>query len=139
MAPQIVTNFEKEFLPCLEDYAQQLRQRFPRFSMKVCAVSLKGMDGHSLFLDFWREGSEGDEPNCISLEIGIRNLGGETVLCNLGICWGADGIPPRDSLDCLGEPVPWGPVALGKIRSDLPKLQRDLEQCLGAWEATYLK
>ena len=136
MAPQIVADFEKEFLPCLEDYAQQLRHRFPRFSMKVSAVSLKGMDGHSLFLDCWREGSEGEEPNCVSLEIGIRNRAGETVLCNLGVGWGAEGNPPRDSLDCLDESVLWGPVALGKIKSDLPKLQRDLEECLEAWEVT---
>jgi len=139
MTAQIVANFEKEFLPCLEDYAQQLRQRFPHFSIKVSADSFKEIDGHSLFLDCWREESEGEEPNCVSLEIGIRNRAGETVLCNFGVCWGADGNPPRDSLDCLDEAILWGPVGVGKIKSDLPKLLRDLEGCLEAWEATYLK
>lgn len=139
MSPQVVADFEREFLSCLEDYARQLRQRFPRFSMRVDAASFKGIDGHSLFLDCWREGSEGEEPNCVALEIGIRNRAGETILYTLDVCWGGDGIPPRDSLDCLDEAILWGPAAVGKIKSDLPKLQRDLEECLKAWEETYVK
>jgi hypothetical protein len=139
MTPQLVADFEAEVLPCLEDYAQQLRKRFPRFSAKVGSASLGGADVHLVFLDCWREKSEGKEPNCVSLEIGIRIRDGETILCALDVCWGGDGTPPRDALDCLDEAVPWRQAALEKIKNNLPKLMCDLEECLKAWEATYLK
>lgn len=134
MTPQVVADFEEKFLPCLEDYAQQLRQRFPRFSAKVGSASLGADDGHFVFLDCWREKSEGREPNCVSLEIGIRIRDGETILCMLDVCWGGDGAPPRNSLDCLDEAVLWGPAALEKIKSNLSKLLCDLEESLKAWE-----
>ncbi len=139
MKPEIVAEPEAECIPRLKEYVQELPRRFPRFSANVGSGSLPATDGHLVFLDCSRQGSAAQEPNCVSLEVGVRNRADQAILCMLDVCWGGDGIARREALDCLEEAVPWGASALKNIRTALPALKADLEECLKSRQTTYLK
>ena len=139
---EIIAQLESECLQRFEIMASGLRTRHPDFRIVVGAGSVGGnteFQGHHVFIDCYREGSANPEPNCVALEICIRDLDGTPTLCTLDVTWGGDGIAPCDSIDHLPNPLPWGNDAVRKIEAHIPLLESELDSCLKAWEDTYLQ
>lgn len=137
---EIIAQFESECLPQFESIAIALRSRHPSFRIVVGAGSVGGntaFQGHNAYIDCDREGSTKPEPNCVALEVCIRDLDRVPTLCSLGIAWGADGIAPCNSTDHLPDSMLWNEDASRLIHSRLPTLESELEFCLKAWENAY--
>lgn len=138
----VVETLEARYLPLLRDAAARLRERHPSFSIRAGSGpvgSLTTFQGYNLYLEADRPESANPEPNCVALTICVRDLPGSPLLCDLGVGWGGDGVPPAlGGCEALGSAeIPFGPEALRRIDEALPQLERHLDRCLIDWEATY--
>jgi len=137
---EAIAQLESECLPRFESIATALRARHPDFRIVVGSGSVGGnteFQGHHAFIDCDREGSLNPEPNCVALEVCIRDLDCVPTLCSLDVAWGGDGVAPCDTTDHLPDSIPWDGEAVRLIQSRLPILESELEFCLNAWENTY--
>ena len=137
---EIIAELEAECMQRFEEIAQALRLRYPQFRIKAGSGPVGGntqFQGHHVYIDCDREASEDPEPNCVALEVCVRNLDIDPTLCTLHVTWGGDGVAPSDTADHLAENVRWSDGAVDLIRSTLPKLAVELHSCLQAWEDTY--
>ena len=135
----VVETLESRYLPLLNQAAARLGERHPAFTINVGSGSIGGattFQGHHLYLEAVRPNSDSPEPNCVALEICVRDLPGDAILCSLDVAWGGDGVPPSRGLDLLSAEVPFA-EALQLIDEALPQLERHLDVCLRHWELTY--
>jgi hypothetical protein len=138
---EIISQLESECLPHFESIASELRSKHPEFRIVVGSGSVGGnttFQGHHAYIDCDREGSANPEPNCIALEVCVRDLDHEPTLCTLDVGWGGDGVAPCETVDNLPGEVPWGQDAIDLIRLHLSSLESELDHCLTAWEDSYL-
>jgi hypothetical protein len=136
----VVEILETRYLPLLDEAAARLRAKHPTFTINVGSASVGGattFQGHDVYLEALRPNSADPEPNCVALDIGVRDLPGTPTLCSLDVAWGGDGIAPADGLDLLPAEVPFTTEALRSIDAALPRLVEHLELCLHKWEAAY--
>jgi hypothetical protein len=138
----VVQTLEARYLPLLRQTAARLRERHPTFTVNAGSGpvgSLTTYQGHNLYVEADRPNSADPEPNCVALEICVRDVPGTPILCGLGVAWGADGIPPATGgFDPLGvTEIVFGPQALQAIDDALPELERHLDRCLSDWEIAY--
>ena len=135
-----VDTLESRYLPMLTDLAIRIRERHPTFTVKVGSGPVgraTSFQGHHVYLECYRLESVDPEPNCIALELCMRDLLGTPKLCSLGVTWGGDGTPPSEGMEWLEEDVAFGQNAIDEIDEALPQLQEHLEGCLFDWESTY--
>jgi hypothetical protein len=137
----VVQTLESRYLPLLEQAAARLRETHETFQFNVgsgSVGSLTTFQGHHAYLEAWRHDVKNDRvPNCVALEVCVRDLPGKPTLCDLGVGWGGDGVPPSDGLDLLPREIAFGPEALALIDAALPQLEMHLDRCLRDWEAAY--
>ena len=136
----VVETLESRYLPLLKQAAARLAERHHTFTINVGSGSVGGattFQGHHLYLEAVRPNSDSSEPNCVALEICVRNLPGDATLCSLDVAWGGDGVPPSRGLDLLPAEVPFDTEALRLIDEALPQLERHLDLSLRDWELTY--
>jgi hypothetical protein len=136
----VVETLEARYLPLLNQAAARLGEKHPTFKVNVGSGSVGGATtfrGHDVYLEAFRPGSADPEPNCLALEICVRDLADTPTLCTLGVAWGGDGIPPSDGLDLLPADVVFAPDALRIIDEALPRLEDHFYHCLCDWEAAY--
>jgi hypothetical protein len=137
---EVIAELAAVCIPRLEKFAEGLRSRHPCFRIKVGGGSVgsnTAFQGYNVFIDCDREGSEDPEPNCVALEICVRDLDREPALSTRDVTWGGDGIAPCDTTDHLPEHIQWSQDAINLILSTLPALESELDSCLDAWENTY--
>jgi hypothetical protein len=126
----------------LKQAAGRLGDKHPTFKVTVGSGSVGSattFQGHNVYLEAFRPDSAYPEPNCLALEICVRDLSDTPKLCSLGVAWGGDGIPPTDGLDLLPVDVVFAPDALRMIDEALPRLEDYFDRCLCDWEAAYAK
>ena len=136
----VVEVLEGRYLPLLNQAALRLRERHPTFAVNVgsgAVGSATSFQGHHVYLEALRPESADPEPNCIALEICVRDLPGTPTLCSLDVSWGADGISPSEGSDLLAAETAFTPEALRRIDEALPRLETHLDRCLYDWEAAY--
>lgn len=136
----VVETLKARSLPLLEQAATRLREKHPTFTIRAGSGSVGGattFQGHNFFLEAFRPDSADAEPNCVALEVCVRDLPGTPMLCSLDVSWGGDGLPPSDGLYLLDGDVPFGPAALRLIDEALPRLEQHFDRCLHDWEAAY--
>jgi hypothetical protein len=136
----VVGTLEARYLPLLNQAAARLCEKHPTFKVNVGSGSVGGattFQGHHLYLEAFRPDSADPEPNCVALEICVRDLPGTPMLCTLGVACGGDGIPPIDGLDLLPANVVFAPDALRIIDEALPRLEDHFDRCLCDWETEY--
>jgi hypothetical protein len=136
----VVETLEARYLPLLNQAAARLGQKHPTFEVNVGSGSVGGataFQGHDLYLEAFRSHSVDPEPNCLTLEICVRDLTGTPTLCTLGVAWGGDGIAPTDGLDLLPAEVVFATDTLPIIDEVLPRLEDHFDRCLGDWEEAY--
>ena len=139
---RVVDTLETRYLPLLHQAAARLREKHPTFTITASAASVGSattFQGYSLYLEAMRPNSADPEPNCIALEICVRDVPDTPTLCSLGVGWGGDGIAPSEGLDLLPVEVAFAPEALQIIDEALPQLEQHLDLCLRDWEAAYLQ
>jgi len=130
------------YLPKLQAYADQLRQRHPTFVVNTGCVpvgSATPFQGYQAYLSCLRLECADEEPNCVDIVILVRDLPGRSKLCSLDVSWGGDGIAPVNGIDLLTEEIEFTPAALTVIDEAIPRLQEHLDYCLLQWEAKYPK
>jgi hypothetical protein len=135
-----VETMETRYLPLLDQAATRLRARHPAFTINVGSGSVGGataFQGYHLYLEALRPKSADPEPNCVAIEICVRDLPGTPILCDLDVAWGGDGVAPSDGLYLLNGEVRFGPEALRLIDRALPQLEQHLNRCLHDWVAAY--
>ena len=138
---EIIAQLESECLPRFEIIANAIRSRHPEFRIVVGSGSVGGnteFQGHHAFINCYRQDSANPEPNCVTLEICIRDLDGTPTLCGVDVTWGGDGIAPCDSFDHLPYSKPWSDDAMRLVETQIPLLESELDSCLSAWKHTYL-
>jgi len=136
----VVETLENRYLPLLNQEAVRLRQRHPTFTVNVGSTSIGSattFQGHNLYIEALRLESGNSEPNCIAMEICVRDVPGTPTLCALDVAWGGDGVPPTVGLDLLPREVAMTTETLRIIDEALPQLEKHFDHCLIAWEATY--
>jgi hypothetical protein len=136
----VVETLEARYLPLLNQTAARLGEKHPTFKVTVGSGSVGGattFQGHSVYLEAFRPDSADPEPNCLALEICVRDLPGTPMLCSLDVAWGGDGIPPTDGLDLLPVDVVFAPDVLRIIDEALPRLEDYFDRCLCDWETAY--
>jgi hypothetical protein len=136
----VVAELETRYLPVLRQMAADLQVLHPSFRINAGSGpvgSLTAFQGHNFYVEADRPGSDNPEPNCVALEICVRDLLGTPILCSLGVSWGGDGIPPCGNLDLLGADLPFGPSAVAVIDRSLPSAREYLTVCLSQWAAAY--
>ena len=136
----VIGQLETEFMPQLEHLAKTLSLRYPEFRIKAgggTVGSRTNFQEYNVYIDCDREGSAVPEPNCVTLEICVRNLDSEPKLCDLGVSWGGDGVAPCSGTDHLPDSVRWSEEAIILIRRTLPTLEAELATCLEAWIDAY--
>lgn len=131
-------------IPILTEYKEQLKIKHPSFKIEIgesTVGSLTSYQGHHVYLECYRDGYIKDEPNCIVLEVSLKHLNTEQpIMDSLGVYWGGDGKPPeRNGLDLLAKEIPWGETAIRKIKQGLPKLKKNIDECIKDWENLYPK
>ncbi len=131
-------------IPILTEYKEYLKIKHPSFNIEVGESqigSLTSYQGHHVYLECYRDGYINDEPNCITMEVSMKSLNTDKpIMDSLDVCWGGDGIPPElNGLDLLSEEIPWGEIAVERIKQGLPKLRDNMDECLKAWEDQYPK
>ena len=136
----VVATLEVRYLALLNQAAARLGHKHPIFKVNIGSGSIGGataFQGHEMYLEASRPDSANYEPNCLALEICVRDLPGTPTLCTLSVGWGGDGIPPTEGLDLLPAEVVFGPDALRLIDEALPRLEYHFDRCLCDWEAAY--
>jgi hypothetical protein len=136
----VIDTLETRYLPLLNQAAARLREKHPTFTVSVGSGSVGSattFQGHHLYLEAVRPHSADPEPNCIALEICVRDLPGMPILCSLDVAWGGDGVAPSGGLDLLADEVAFAAEALRLIDDALPQLEKHLDLCLRDWEAAY--
>jgi hypothetical protein len=136
----VVETLEARYLPLLNQVAARLREKHPTFKFNVGSGSVGGattFQGHDVYLEAFRPDNADPEPNCLALEICVRDLPGTPTLCTLDVAWGGDGIPPTDGLDLLSADVVFAPDVLRMIDEALPRLEDHFDRCLCDWAAAY--
>lgn len=136
----VVQILESRYLPRLNEAASRLREGHPSFIINVGSQPIgraTTFKGHHVFVEVDRRGNANPEPNCVAMEICVRDLPGITTLCTLDVNWGGDGEAPMGGSDLLADEVVFDSQALLIIDEALPQLEAYLDQCLCAWEAMY--
>jgi hypothetical protein len=136
----VVSTLETRYLPLLHQAAARLRERHPTFTIHASSGSVGGataFKAHHVCLEALRLDSADPEPNCVAIEICVRDLPGTPTLCTLDVAWGGDGVAPSDGVDLLAAEVPFGPEAVRLIDEAVPTLERHFDRCLADWEAKY--
>ncbi len=136
----VVEALSARFIPLLKQAALRLREKHPTFIINVGSGSIGGattFQGYSFYLEALRPDSTNPEPNCVAMEICVRNLPDIPFLCGLDVSWGADGSAPSEGLCLLDSDCRFGPEALRLIDNALPRLERHFDFCLHAWEVAY--
>jgi hypothetical protein len=136
----VVETLKSRYLPLLNQVAARLGEKHPTFKVNVGAGSVGGattFQGHDVYLEAFRPDSADPEPNCLALEICVRDLPGTPTLCTLDVAWGGGGVPPTDGLDLLPADVVFAPDVLRMIDEALPRLEGHFDRCLCDWEAAY--
>jgi hypothetical protein len=139
---EVIEQLESGCLPRFESIANALRSKHPEFRIVVGSGSVGSkttFQGHFVFIECDRQGSANPEPNCVALEVCIRDLDGTPMLCTLDFTWGGDGVAPCDSVTYLTDPILWSDDAMRLVESQIPLLASDLNSCLEAWEHAYLR
>jgi hypothetical protein len=127
-------------LPPLNRLAATVRERHPSFRFNVGSGSVGGatsFQGHHVYLECCRINDREPEPNCLALEVCVRDLPGTPRLCTLDVDWGAEGVRPCEGYDALREQIVFTPDAEKIIIDALPTLCTHFERCVQAWEAAY--
>ncbi|MDZ4402487.1 hypothetical protein [Prosthecobacter sp.] len=120
--------------------ADELRKLHPSFTIEVRDGSIGGLtafQGHYAYIECFRAGNDYPEPNCVAIEVCVRNLDMEPMLSTLDVSWGGDGISPCELASGLDKEIPWGESAVIEIQSMLPRLSSELSKALQSWETTY--
>jgi hypothetical protein len=136
----VVEFLRTRYLPLLDQMAIRLREKHPSFTINFGSHSVgdaTAYQGYDCFVVAFRLNSADPEPNCVALEIGVRDLTGIPTLCGLDVTWGGDGVAPSEAIDLLNGDVRFGPEAVRLIDEALPRLEQHLDQCLYDWEAAY--
>lgn len=139
---EVIEQLEAGCLPRFENIANALRSKHPDFRIVVGSGSVGSkttFQGHFVFIECDRLGSANPEPNCVALEVCIRNLDGTPTLCTLDVTWGGDGVAPCETIDRLSDSMPWGDDAMRLVETRIPALASELDSCLNAWEHAYLR
>jgi hypothetical protein len=139
---EVIEQLESGCLPRFEIIASALRSKHPDFRIVVGSGSVGSkttFQGHFVFIECDRQGSANPEPNCVALEVCIRDLDGTPILCTFDVTWGGDGVAPCETIDHLPDSMPWGDDAMRLVETRIPLLAADLNSCLEAWEHTYLR
>jgi len=130
-------SFEAVCRPILDEVAARIGRKFPQFKVTVGSCLSSANQGHLISVDAVRASVNPDEPNCLSLCVEIKDRDTSPKLCTLDVCWGGDGRPPCDGVDCIEKALPWGADALEKVREKLPTLEETFVRCLSEWQRMY--
>jgi hypothetical protein len=139
---EVIAQLESRCLPRFEIIANTLRSSHPDFRIVVGSGSVGSeteFQGHFVFIECDRQGSANPEPNCVALEVCIRDLDGTPKLCTLDVTWGGDGVAPCTLIDHLPDSILWNDDAIRLVETKIPLLASDLDSCLKAWEHAYLR
>jgi hypothetical protein len=134
-----VAVLEHRYLPRLQRLADSLAAHHPAFLFLTHSTSLGSAtshQGHALFLEAVRRAETPDQPNCLSLEIAVRNLRAVPLLGALDVCWGADGRrpPTPGNLFLLDAAIPFDTHAIARIDAALPALKTHFAHAVTQWE-----
>ena len=100
----VVATLEVRYLPLLNQAATRLGEKHPTFKVNIGSGSIGGattFHGHDMYVEAFRPDKANHEPNCLALEICVRDLPGTPTLCTLSVGWGGDGIPPNSGRNDL--------------------------------------
>jgi hypothetical protein len=132
---KIVAELEQRIMPRLEAAATTLRERYPNLAISTYSSptgALTDYQGHDIGIDCVNPAALENEPNNVTLTIGVKRLTTQPLLCDANVGWGAGG--PVSGLDILPEPIPWSDQILQNVEDQLFDLIQSLSdelECLG--------
>jgi hypothetical protein len=134
---QAVIEFERIFLPLLQEAERVCASEYPDFKFNSGTSSVGGLteyQGHCAWLECVFPDAADHEADSVAIMVGVKHITTEPKLCEASVGW-AHGQHPDHVIELLDHPVALTSHQLQKTATLFPELLHVFRNSLEAWGA----